>query len=76
MEATSGIEPEYADLQSAASPLRHVASDAGSKPALFLMQDEQGFYSVIFEGGSIGGALGFAKYGGLLRLWPQNGESQ
>ncbi len=26
MEATSGIEPEYTDLQSAASPLRHVAS--------------------------------------------------
>jgi hypothetical protein len=26
LEATSGIEPEYTDLQSAASPLRHVAS--------------------------------------------------
>jgi hypothetical protein len=26
MEATPGIEPGYADLQSAASPLRHVAS--------------------------------------------------
>ena len=25
MEATPGIEPGYADLQSAASPLRHVA---------------------------------------------------
>ncbi len=25
MEASSGIEPEYADLQSAASPLRHEA---------------------------------------------------
>ena len=26
LEASSGIEPEYADLQSAASPLRHEAS--------------------------------------------------
>ena len=26
LEATPGIEPGYADLQSAASPLRHVAS--------------------------------------------------
>ena len=25
MEATAGIEPAYTDLQSAASPLRHVA---------------------------------------------------
>ena len=39
MEATSGIEPEYTDLQSAASPLRHVASGAGSMPETFLMQD-------------------------------------
>ena len=28
MEATPGIEPGFADLQSAASPLRHVASSA------------------------------------------------
>ena len=27
MEATAGIEPAYTDLQSAASPLRHVASN-------------------------------------------------
>lgn len=26
MEATAGIEPAYTDLQSAASPLRHVAT--------------------------------------------------
>jgi hypothetical protein len=26
MEATAGIEPAYTDLQSAASPLRHVAN--------------------------------------------------
>ncbi len=26
MEATPGIEPGYTDLQSAASPLRHVAN--------------------------------------------------
>ena len=30
LEATPGIEPGYADLQSAASPLRHVASDPGA----------------------------------------------
>ena len=28
MEATPGIEPGYADLQSDASPLRHVALDS------------------------------------------------
>jgi hypothetical protein len=27
MEATAGIEPAYTDLQSAASPLRHVAHE-------------------------------------------------
>ena len=29
VEATPGIEPGYADLQSAASPLRHVALESG-----------------------------------------------
>ena len=35
LEATPGIEPGYADLQSAASPLRHVASTDAA--AVFLL---------------------------------------
>ena len=34
MEATPGIEPGYTDLQSAASPLRHVANRAGLLPSI------------------------------------------
>ena len=31
MEATPGIEPGFTDLQSAASPLRHVASESENR---------------------------------------------
>ncbi len=34
LEATPGIEPGYADLQSAASPLRHVASGFFALPGI------------------------------------------
>ena len=36
LEATPGIEPGYADLQSAASPLRHVASKHSKRHARLL----------------------------------------